>query len=93
MYSIQQTMDGGYIVAGVTDSKGAGHFDAWVLKLDEKGNLEWDKTFGGSSKDDAFSIQQTNDGGYIVAGSTLSKGAGDWDAWILKLDSNGDLCK
>ncbi|MFH0701770.1 MAG: hypothetical protein V2A62_05015 [Candidatus Woesearchaeota archaeon] len=89
--SIQQTKDLGYIVTGETGSKGAGEEDAWIFKLDENGNLEWDKTFGGSNSDVAYSVQQTNDGGYIVAGDTNSKGAGSYDAWIFKLDSNGNL--
>ena len=90
-YSIQQTADGGYIVAGYTLSFGAGVNDAYVLKLDSAGNLEWQKTFGGSSDDFAYSIQQTSDGGYIVAGNTWSFGAGGADAYVLKLDSAGNL--
>jgi len=88
--SITQTSDGGYIVAGDTNSKGAGEYDAWVIKLDKNGNTEWDKTFGGSSYDEAESIIQTSDGGYIVAGFTGSKGAGSWDTWVIKLDKNGN---
>ncbi len=84
--SIQQTVDGGYIVAG-----GA---DFWVLKLDSDGNFQWQKTYGGYSSDTALSIQQTSDGGYIVAGSGLSyRGAGnyDYDYWILKLEPDGTV--
>ncbi len=69
-YSIQQTSDGGYIVAGYTESFGAGDCDAWVIKLDANGNVQWQKTYGGRSDDEAYSIQQTSDGGYIVAGDT-----------------------
>ncbi len=89
--SIQQTTDGGYIVTGWTNSKGTGQHDAWVFKLDSAGNLVWDKTFGGSLDDWAHSIQQTTDGGYVVAGQTIPKGTGEYDAWILKLNSNGNL--
>jgi len=93
-WSIQQTSDSGYIVAGYTNSKGAGSYDIWVLRLDSSGNLLWDKTYGGTN-DDVFygtdSIQQTSDGGYIVAGWTYSKGAGSHDIWVLKLDSTGNL--
>jgi len=92
-YSIQQTKDGGYIVAGKTESKGAGKEDFWVIKLDKEGNIIWDKTYGGSGDDWAYSIQQTKDGGYIVAGWTDSKGAGDKDFWVIKLDKNGELSK
>ena len=90
-YSIQQTTDGGYIVAGSTSSFGAGNYDMWILKLDQTGTVSWQKTYGGSGGDCAYSIQQTSDGGYIVAGYTTSFGAGNDDMWILKLDSNGNI--
>jgi len=90
-YSIQQTTDRGYIVAGWTESFGAGNRDAYVIKLNSDGNLEWQKTFGGSNEDAAYSIQQTSDDGYIVAGWTKSSGAGGYDAYVLKLDSTGNL--
>src|SRR4030042_1398173 len=66
--SFQQTTDGGYIVAGYTYSFGAGGQDIWVLKLDVDGNVQWQKTYVGTDYDLANSIQQTSDGGYIVAG-------------------------
>jgi len=89
--SIQQTKDGGYIVAGWTKSSGSGLEDVYVLKLNSKGDLEWQKTFGGKGGDEAKSIQQTKDGGYIVAGWTRSFGSGKEDIYILKLNSKGDL--
>ncbi len=89
--SIQQTADGGYVVAGTTSSFGGGMGDFWILKLDIMGILEWQNTYGGSKDEEAKSIQQTNDGGYIVAGSTNSYGMGDRDFLILKLFSNGDI--
>ncbi len=91
--SLIQTTDGGYAVAGYTESYGAGCKDIWLLRIDSDGNLIWDKTFGGSNYDLANSLIQTNDGGYAVAGYTKSKGAGEEDAWILKLDSQGNLSK
>jgi len=90
-YSIIQTTDGGYAVAGLTESKGAGEVDAWVIKLDHGGNIVWDKTFGGSDHEFGKSIIQTIDGDYIVAGSTRSKGAGSFDAWVIKLDHGGNI--
>ena len=90
-YSIQQTTDGGYIVAGYTRSLGAGKYDVYVLKLNSDGNLAWQKTFGGSVEDYAYSIQQTTDGGYIVAGYTISFGYGNRNAYVLKLNSDGNL--
>jgi len=90
-FSLIQTTDGGYAIAGYTQSKGAGESDAWILKLDSQGNKLWDKTFGGSDNDEAWTIIQTNDGGYAISGYTESKGAGEEDAWILKLDNQGNL--
>jgi hypothetical protein len=90
-YSVQQTTDGGYIVAGYTRSFGAGDYDAWILKLDQDGAVTWQKTYGGSDRDYVYSIQQTTDGGYIVGGSTYSFGAGLSDFWILKLDPSGTV--
>jgi len=89
--SVQETRDGGYIVAGYTDSFGAGSRDVYVLKLNSDGSLAWQKTFGGSDYDYALSVTQTTDGGYIVAGSTASFGAGWEDAYVLKLNSDGSL--
>ena len=89
--SIIQTREGGYAVAGWTSSMGAGKTDVWIAKLDKRGHLVWDKTFGGSENDEAHSIIQTEDGGYAVAGWTKSKGAGNSDVWIIKLDENGNL--
>ena len=90
-YSIQQTLDGGYIAAGYTYSFGGGSEDSWVLKLDSGGNIEWEETYGGGKNDLAYSIQQTSDEGYIMAGITDSFGVWGSDLWVLKLDSNGDL--
>jgi uncharacterized delta-60 repeat protein len=87
--SIQQTTDGGYIVAGYTTSFGAGGSDVWLVKMASDGSVDWQKTYGGSSEDGASSVQQTADGGYIVAGSTDSFGAGGMDAWVLKLTADG----
>ena len=89
--SVQQTTDDGYMVAGTTYSFGAGESDLWVIKLDSNGQISWQKTYGGSNVDWAFSIQQTADGGYIVVGNTFSFGAGEDDLWVLKLDSNGQI--
>jgi hypothetical protein len=90
-YSIQQTADGGYIIAGNTDSFGAGANDVWVIKLDSSGNKTWDKAFGTESDETAFSIQQTTDGGYVVVGNKTSLDFFDAGVLMLRLDSNGDL--
>ncbi|MBA7619058.1 hypothetical protein ES703_26390 [subsurface metagenome] len=91
IYSIIQTKDGNFITTGCVWSKGAGRGDVRVAKLNEKGDLVWDKTFGGSENDEAHSIIQTEDEGYAVVGWTKSKGAGNSDVWVIKLDENGSL--
>ena len=101
--SVSLTSDGGYIISGYTESDDAyvtgnhGGLDAWVIKLYSTGTPEWQKCYGGSASDAAYSIQQTPDGGYIVAGGTsstdgdVSSGLGASDAWVLKLDSTGAI--
>jgi hypothetical protein len=91
IYSISQTSDGGYIAVGNTLSYGAGSWDAFIIKLNSLGNIEWFKTIGGSSSDSIYSISQTSDGGYIAGGWTLNYGAGSWDAFIIKLNSSGNI--
>jgi uncharacterized repeat protein (TIGR01451 family) len=102
-HSIQQTTDGGYIVAGHTNSNNGdvsgnnGYYDMWVVKLDYQGNILWQKCLGGTGYDRAHSIQQTTDGGYIVAGYTYSNNGdvsgnhGDSDMWVVKLDPQGNI--
>lgn len=85
----RQTSDGGYIIAGFTESYGAGKHDAWLIKTDMKGIEEWNRTFGGTNNDEASSVQQTSDGGYIFCGITYSYGEGIGSSWIIKTDANG----
>ena len=87
--SIIQTSDGGYMVLGNTDSKGAGNGDIWMIKFNSKGNKQWDKTFGGKGSDYSTSIIQTADGGYMISGETESIGAGKRDFWIIKANNKG----
>lgn len=103
-YAVQSTSDGGYIVAGTADSQDGdithnhGNTDYWVVKLSSSGEMEWQKTYGGTATDWPYSIIQTNDGGYIVGGySTSTNGdvIGNNDgliySWILKLDTIGNI--
>jgi len=88
-HSIQQAPDGGYIVA-------ANNGDFWILKLDSTGELEWQKKYGGAKSDFAWAVQNTDDGGYVVAGTTFSYNASngsvfDADVWVLRLDTSGNV--
>jgi len=89
--SIIQTTDGGYAVAGYTWSWVTQDYDMHIVKLSSSGTLLWSKTIGGTDDEQAFSIIQTTDGGYVVAGYTNSFGAGLGDMYIVKLNSSGTL--
>ena len=107
LYSVQQTTDGGYILGGSSESNKSGEKtdsarggeDYWVLKLNSTGNIEWQKTIGGSGYDRLSSIQQTSDGGYILGGTSESNISGDKsensrgsrDYWVIKLNDTGDI--
>lgn len=88
-YSLQQTTDGGYIIAGRTNSFGPGNYSVYLIKTNADGDTLWTKTIGGSNIDEAYSIQQTTDGGYIIVGDTRSTGAGDYDVYLIKTNENG----
>lgn len=94
--SIKQTSDGGYIVAGSSSSTDEdvsgnnGLEDYWVLKLDASGNIEWDQNFGGSQRDEAFSIAKTQSGGYVVVGESNNTSSGSFDYYVVKMDGNGN---
>lgn len=88
-YSIENTLDLGFVIAGSTASYGLGYSDAYIIKLDGSGTLEWQNTFGGIKDDRAFAICLTADGGYVLAGTTESFGAGGADQYIVKVDPLG----
>jgi hypothetical protein len=87
--SMIQTSDGGFALVGYTESFGAGEGDYWLVKTDSDGNMEWNKTYGGSGFDEAASFVQTSDGGYILVGRSTSVENGA--VWLVKTDANGDI--
>jgi len=89
-YSVQQTADGGYIIAGETSSFGAGNSDVYLVKTNASGDTLWTRTYGGASDDHGYSVRQTIDGGYIIAGNTQSFGAGNEDVYVVRTDSQGN---
>jgi hypothetical protein len=93
VYSVQQTSDGGYIVAGYTASFGAGDWNIFLIKTDAKGNIQWAKTYGETDNLDRGipSVQQTSDGGYILAGTTISFGAGGANIFLIKTNARGNI--
>jgi hypothetical protein len=103
VYSIQQTRDRGYAMAGKALSNNwdvsgnHGDYDAWVVKLDSIGAIQWQKCFGGTGWEEAKSIKPTNDGGYVFTGfatsvdGDLTQNKGSFDLWVVKLDSAGNI--
>jgi predicted secreted protein len=90
-YSMVETSDGGYALAGRTNSLGAGSYDAWLVKTDSNGNMQWNQTYGGTGWDEAQSLVETSDDGFALAGRTNSFGAGDYDFWLVKTDPYGNM--
>lgn len=89
-YSVVPANNGGFVVAGYTDSFGQAG-DMWLVKTDANGNEQWSKNYGGSSADGGYSVISAGDGGYAVAGYTRSYGAGGSDMWLVKTDSQGNM--
>ena len=105
--SMEQTKDGGYIIGGYSNSPtsrdkehdGYGEGDFWVVKLDADGATEWQKVLGGDKDDHLSTIIQTNDGGFLAAGNSVSGSFGNksrsnekgTDFWVVKLDEKGEI--
>jgi hypothetical protein len=89
--NMEPTVGGGYYVTGFTWSYGAGFRDWYMMKIDADANVLWTKIYGGSNRDDTYDIKSTDDGGFMIAGTTKTFGQGDGDAYIAKLDSSGAL--
>lgn len=90
-YAMQQTSDSGFIIAGNTWSFGSGAWDIYLVRTDVNGDLLWAKAIGGVTEERAATVQQTNDGGFIVAGYTTSFGSVGPDAYVVKTDDNGNV--
>jgi hypothetical protein len=91
-YSVQQTMDGGYILAGLTGSFDVGGGDIWLVRTDAFGDTLWTRSYGGAEEEQGYSVRQTTDGGYIIAGSADSFGPGEVmrAIWLVRTDAFGD---
>jgi predicted secreted protein len=92
-YGVHESRDGGFILAGVTDSYGIGKERFWLLKVDANGSILWDRIYGGfvsSSGDGAWSTDEADDGGVVAVGYTQSFGTGGKDLWLIKTDSAGN---
>jgi len=87
-YSVVETSDGGYAVAGYTLVEDNDR-DCWLVKTDAKGNMKWNRTYGGTKGDEAYSVIQTTDGGFALAGGTSSYSIGECDFWLIKTNSQG----
>ena len=85
-----QIVDGGYALAGSTTSFGAGSYDFWLVRTDVLGNMLWNRTYGGAGEDRAYSLVQTVDGGYALAGCTYSYDIGNGDFWLVRTDAFGN---
>ncbi|HEX7320669.1 MAG TPA: hypothetical protein VF399_10000 [bacterium] len=90
-YSAQQTLDSGFIMVGLTTSFGAGAGDVYLVKTNSNGDTTWSKTYGGSASEVGFSVQQTQDNGYIICGGTNSYGMGNTDVYLIRVDPWGNL--
>ncbi len=88
--SVIQTSDGGYVVTGYTSSFGSGLRDVYIIRTDSLGDTLWTRTYGGTDYDCGFSVIQSSDGNFVIAGWTYSFGAGDADVYLLKVDALGD---
>ena len=101
--SIKQTSDGGYVFTGISHSRdfdvttNNGDYDFWIVKLNNAGNIQWQKSIGGPSHDEGICIEQTADGGFIVGGiiffqgNDVTEAYGGYDYWVVKLSNTGSI--
>jgi hypothetical protein len=89
-FSIRQTSEGGFVLGGVTSSRGAGSYDHWLVKTDAQGDLEWSRPYGGVEMEWCHYAIQAADDGYVLVGSTYSWGSGADDVYLVRTDASGD---
>jgi hypothetical protein len=89
--SLVLTSDGGYAIAGYTNSLGDGHLICWLVKVDASGNAEWGETYEGAGQGLAESLVATSDGGYIMAGRTRASDVDFHDFWLIKTNASGNV--
>lgn len=89
-YSVIQTGDGGYVLAGFAGPSAAGDCDAWLVKTDADGNMEWNQTYGDSGNDQTHCVVQTSDGGYVLAAEKCKVGTEDYDFWLIKIGAEAE---
>ena len=89
-YTMVVALDGGYALAGYTNSFDSENYDFWLVKTDSSGKMEWSQNYGGTEYEYAFSLVATHDGGYAIAGETGSFGA-EGDFWLVKTDADGNM--
>lgn len=90
-HRVEPTLDGGYVASGTSRSSGPAEPNMWIVKTNANGDSLWTRTFGGFNHDHGYSAQQTSDGGYIFAGYSSSFGFAGENAYVVKMDANGDL--
>jgi hypothetical protein len=88
-HSLVVTSDGGFALAGTINAYTTDNSDFWLVKTDRYGNMEWNRTYGETGMENAYSLVEASDGGYVIAGETSSFGAGDSDFWLVKTDEYG----
>lgn len=88
-FSVVETSDGGYLLAGQTGATGSREASGWALKVDDRGNEQWQRSYGGTAEDSFISVTEASEGGYLLAGRSGSAGSGGLDAWLVRVDDQG----
>jgi predicted secreted protein len=89
-WGIIEVSSGGFLIVGETESFGAGDFDAWLIRVDANGNHLWNQTYGGLYDEWGWTVVEVSTGGFVFSGRTSSLGAGSFDVWLVRTDSNGN---